>query len=56
MISQNIFLLFCWFALMWYYYLVSFFYYSGTLKKLSEESLNRPAEEVFDLLAKLGEG
>jgi len=28
----------------------------GSLKKLSEESLNRPAEEVFDLLAKLGEG
>nr|UDP68763.1 HIPPO protein [Hydra vulgaris] len=29
---------------------------SRSLKKLSEESLNRPAEEVFDLLAKLGEG
>lgn len=29
---------------------------TGSLKKLSEESLNRPAEEVFDLLAKLGEG
>lgn len=29
---------------------------SGSLKKLSEESLNKPAEEVFNLLAKLGEG
>ncbi|XP_057309628.1 serine/threonine-protein kinase 3/4-like [Hydractinia symbiolongicarpus] len=29
---------------------------SGSLKKLSEESLSQPAEEVFDLLAKLGEG
>jgi len=29
---------------------------TGSLKKLSEESLNRPAEEVFDLLSKLGEG
>jgi len=29
---------------------------SRSLKKLSEESLNKPAEEVFNVLAKLGEG
>ena len=29
---------------------------SRRLKKLSEESLTRPPEEVFDLLEKLGEG
>ena len=30
--------------------------YHRSLKKLSEESLTRPPEEVFDLLEKLGEG
>ena len=32
------------------------FYFGRSLKKLSEESLTRPPEEVFDLLEKLGEG
>lgn len=30
--------------------------YSGGMMKLSEESLTRPPEEVFDILGKLGEG
>lgn len=29
---------------------------SSELKKLSEESLARPPEEVFDIICKLGEG
>lgn len=28
----------------------------STLQKLSEESLTRPPEEVFDIICKLGEG
>ena len=32
------------------------FIFHRSLKKLSEESLTRPPEEVFDLLEKLGEG
>lgn len=32
------------------------FYIYSELKKLSEESLARPPEEVFDIIFKLGEG
>lgn len=32
------------------------FYTSSELKKLSEESLTRQPEEVFDIICKLGEG
>lgn len=34
----------------------SSFLYSSELKKLSEESLTRQPEEVFDIICKLGEG
>lgn len=36
-------------------FLSSFFFFSE-LKKLSEESLTRQPEEVFDIICKLGEG
>lgn len=32
------------------------YFYFSELKKLSEESLARPPEEVFDIICKLGEG
>lgn len=35
-----------------YYY----FFFFSELKKLSEESLTRQPEEVFDIICKLGEG
>ena len=36
--------------------MITNFIFIRSLKKLSEESLTRPPEEVFDLLEKLGEG
>lgn len=39
-----------------YYYVPPFLPLYSELKKLSEESLARPPEEVFDIICKLGEG
>lgn len=33
-----------------------YLYFFSELRKLSEESLTRPPEEVFDIICKLGEG
>lgn len=38
------------------YFQVSYFMLCSELKKLSEESLTRQPEEVFDIICKLGEG
>lgn len=35
---------------------ISFFFLNSKLKKLSEDSLTKQPEEVFDVLEKLGEG
>lgn len=35
---------------------LTYFFYTSELKKLSEESLTRQPEEVFDIICKLGEG
>jgi hypothetical protein len=38
------------------YYMTFIFFFFSELKKLSEESLTRQPEEVFDIICKLGEG
>lgn len=40
----------------WEFCLTLYFYCYSELKKLSEESLTRQPEEVFDIICKLGEG
>lgn len=39
-----------------YLYTYIYFFSYSELRKLSEESLTRPPEEVFDIICKLGEG
>lgn len=47
---------FHWFHYFFYVTEVIFFYIDSKLKKLSEDSLTKQPEEVFDVLEKLGEG
>lgn len=56
--SSTIIFKFVWFAMYFFFNLLTLFslFFCSELKKLSEESLTRQPEEVFDIICKLGEG